>query len=106
VPVKSLADHRPNKVRVPVQDDIRARRIERQGESTRRTGVKVDSLCPLRISVPVTRWTNTVELEVGGAWVRHARILVNKVIVFNVNIVVEINLEVDIRIYRNAGRVA
>src|SRR5439155_24327037 len=106
VPVKSLADHDPNKIRVPIQGDLRARRIECLGKSTRRGGVKIDSLCALWNSVRVTRWTNTVELEVAGDWVRETRILVYKVIVLNVNIVVEINLKVDIRIYRNASGVA
>src|SRR5439155_721983 len=88
VPVKSLANHGPNKVRVPIQGDIRARRVECHGESTRRAGVKIDTLCPLRNSVRVARWTNTVELKVAGDWVRETRILVYKIIVFNVNIAV------------------
>ncbi len=96
VPVKSLADHGPNKIRVPIQGDIRARRVECHGKSTRRGGIKLDSLCPLRNAVRVTRWTNTVELEVAGDWVRETRILVYKVIVLNVNIVVEINLNDEI----------
>jgi len=106
IPVKGLADHGPNKIRVPIQGDIRARRVECHGKSTRRGGIKLDSLCPLRNAVRVTRWTNTVELEVAGDWVRETRILVYKVIVLNVNIVVEINLKVDIRIYRDASGVA
>src|SRR5438552_7041514 len=61
VPVKSLADHGPNKVRVPIQDDIRARRVECHGKSTRRGGIKLDSLCPLRNAVRFTRWTYIVE---------------------------------------------
>src|SRR5438046_8794446 len=106
IPVKGLADHGPNKIRIPIQGDIRARRVECHGKSTRRGGIKLDSLCPLRNAVRVTRWTNTVELEVAGDWVREPRILVYKVIVLNVNIVVEINLKLDARIHRNPGRVA
>ena len=106
IPVKGLADHGPNKIRVPIQGDLRARRVECHGKSTRRAGVKIDSLCPLWNSVRVTRWTNTVELEVAGDWVRETRILVYKVIVFNVNIAVEINLEMNIWIHRDAGGVA
>ena len=64
VPVKTFANHCPDKVRISLDGDIRARRVEGHRKGAGRSGIQINRLAEFRDSIRVTRRTNSVKLQV------------------------------------------
>src|SRR4029453_16830344 len=90
ISVEAFTDHGADKVWIAIQNDISARSVECHGESSWRTGVKIDRLGPQRITVRVTGRADAVELQVGCHWVRPGRILIYKVIFLYIGVALQI----------------
>ena len=102
VRVKTFANHCPDKVRISLDGDICARRVERHRKGAGRSGIQTNRLAEFRDSIRVTRRTNSVKLQIAGQRIRGVWVCVFKVRGFDINVALKVYLKMHVRIHRDA----